>query len=277
MSTPPASWRSRCSPANHLSAVTRRCRWPTSTCIPMSRGRPTGALGTPDALDDLIFAATRRDPAQRPRDASAFLAALVGIRSQLGLQRVPVPVPASATGPHRGACAAGLCTAGRRPAGRSRRHPDARRRRRPGLGGRPTAIRPQARPNRPARRPRSPTVALRQLQASPLADRDPGGAAARVGRGRRWLVAGRPMGGHPGRRRPVPGAGRNPGPGRRTGPAGDRRAPQRGRGREGGPVRPGRRHRTAARLEVDAAGVQRPAGGAGHRCPAPTGRPPPPR
>jgi serine/threonine-protein kinase len=51
------------------------------------------ALGTPDALDDLIFAATRRDPAQRPRDASAFLAALVGIRSQLGLQRVQVPVP----------------------------------------------------------------------------------------------------------------------------------------------------------------------------------------
>ena len=51
------------------------------------------ALGTPDALDDLIFAATRRDPAQRPRDASAFLAALVGIRAQLGMQRVQVPVP----------------------------------------------------------------------------------------------------------------------------------------------------------------------------------------
>jgi len=51
------------------------------------------AIGTPDALDDLIVAATRRDPAARPRDASAFLAALVGIRSQLGLRRVPVPVP----------------------------------------------------------------------------------------------------------------------------------------------------------------------------------------
>jgi len=51
------------------------------------------AIGTPSALDDLIVAATRRDPAARPRDASAFLSALVGIRSQLGLRRVPVPVP----------------------------------------------------------------------------------------------------------------------------------------------------------------------------------------
>ena len=56
--------------------------------------RPSdNAPGTPEALDELIVAATRRDPAQRPRDASAFLAALVGIRSQLGLARVPVPVP----------------------------------------------------------------------------------------------------------------------------------------------------------------------------------------
>ncbi len=51
------------------------------------------ALGTPEALDELIVAATRRDPGARPRDASAFLAALVGVRSQLGLSRVPVPVP----------------------------------------------------------------------------------------------------------------------------------------------------------------------------------------
>ncbi|HEY4990579.1 MAG TPA: protein kinase, partial [Nakamurella sp.] len=51
------------------------------------------APGTPEALDDLIVAATRRDPAARPRDASAFLAALVGIRAHLGLRRVPVPVP----------------------------------------------------------------------------------------------------------------------------------------------------------------------------------------
>src|SRR6478735_840559 len=51
------------------------------------------APGTPEALDDLIVAATRRDPDARPRDASAFLAALIGVRSQLGLRRVPVPVP----------------------------------------------------------------------------------------------------------------------------------------------------------------------------------------
>ena len=51
------------------------------------------APGTPEALDDLIVAATRRDPAARPRDANAFLTALAGIRSQLGLRRVAVPVP----------------------------------------------------------------------------------------------------------------------------------------------------------------------------------------
>lgn len=55
---------------------------------------PSGnAPGTPQALDELIVAATRRDPAARPRDASAFLAALVAVRNQLGLRRVPVPVP----------------------------------------------------------------------------------------------------------------------------------------------------------------------------------------
>ncbi|MEP6562909.1 MAG: PASTA domain-containing protein, partial [Nakamurella sp.] len=58
--------------------------------VPAPSGR---AIGTPDALDDLIVAATSRDPADRPRDASAFLTELVGIRSQLGLRRVPVPVP----------------------------------------------------------------------------------------------------------------------------------------------------------------------------------------
>ena len=51
------------------------------------------APGTPEALDQLIVAATRRDPLLRPRDASAFLDAMVGIRAQLGLARVPVPIP----------------------------------------------------------------------------------------------------------------------------------------------------------------------------------------
>ncbi len=53
----------------------------------------TGAPGVPEALEDLILAATRRDPLARPRDASAFLSALVGVRARLGLRRVPVPVP----------------------------------------------------------------------------------------------------------------------------------------------------------------------------------------
>jgi serine/threonine-protein kinase len=60
------------------------------TDVPRCSGN---APGTPEALDDLIMAATGRDPAARPRDANAFLAALAGIRSQLGLRRVPVPVP----------------------------------------------------------------------------------------------------------------------------------------------------------------------------------------
>lgn len=53
------------------------------------------APGVPLELDDLILAATRRDPMARPRDAGAFLAALVALRARLGLARVPVPVPRS--------------------------------------------------------------------------------------------------------------------------------------------------------------------------------------
>ena len=54
------------------------------------------APGVPLELDDLILAATRRDPMARPRDAGAFLAALVALRARLGLARVPVPVPRAA-------------------------------------------------------------------------------------------------------------------------------------------------------------------------------------
>ncbi len=56
---------------------------------PVSLRRP----GTPEALDRLVVAATRRDPAARPRDASAFLADLMGVSAQLGVPRVHVPVP----------------------------------------------------------------------------------------------------------------------------------------------------------------------------------------
>jgi serine/threonine-protein kinase len=49
--------------------------------------------GVPGALDDLIVAATARDPDDRPRDAAAFLAELRDIRSTLALPAVAVPVP----------------------------------------------------------------------------------------------------------------------------------------------------------------------------------------
>jgi serine/threonine-protein kinase len=57
------------------------------------------APGVPVELDDLILAATRRDPMARPRDAGAFLAALVALRARLGLARVPVPIPRAAGSP----------------------------------------------------------------------------------------------------------------------------------------------------------------------------------
>lgn len=55
------------------------------------------APGVPLELDDLILAATRRDPFARPRDAAAFLAALVALRARLGLARAVVPVPRAAS------------------------------------------------------------------------------------------------------------------------------------------------------------------------------------
>jgi serine/threonine-protein kinase len=57
----------------------------------------TGAA-VPTPLDNLIVRATRRDPAARPPDAAAFLRALQALRSDLGIDRVPVPVPAVAAG-----------------------------------------------------------------------------------------------------------------------------------------------------------------------------------
>ena len=47
----------------------------------------------PTRLDELVVGATRRDPALRPEDASAFLLALRGVRSELGIRGVSVPVP----------------------------------------------------------------------------------------------------------------------------------------------------------------------------------------
>ena len=57
-----------------------------------------GTVGAvlPAALDDLVVRATRRDPAARPADASAFLFALHQVRAELGIGPVPVPLPAAA-------------------------------------------------------------------------------------------------------------------------------------------------------------------------------------
>ncbi|MGH3751214.1 MAG: Stk1 family PASTA domain-containing Ser/Thr kinase [Pseudonocardiaceae bacterium] len=56
----------------------------------------TAGAAVPAALDDLVVRATRRDPAARPPDASAFLRALRTVRTGLGIRPVPVPVPAIA-------------------------------------------------------------------------------------------------------------------------------------------------------------------------------------
>lgn len=56
----------------------------------------TAGAVVPAALDELIVRATRRDPAARPPDAAAFLHTLQTLRADLGIDRVPVPVPAAA-------------------------------------------------------------------------------------------------------------------------------------------------------------------------------------
>ena len=57
----------------------------------------TARADVPAPLDDLIVQATRRDPAVRPPDASAFLRSLQAVRIGLGINRVAVPVPTSAS------------------------------------------------------------------------------------------------------------------------------------------------------------------------------------
>ncbi|MGB6163108.1 MAG: Stk1 family PASTA domain-containing Ser/Thr kinase [Pseudonocardiaceae bacterium] len=55
----------------------------------------TAGVAVPAELDDLIVRATRRDPAARPPNAAAFLSALHDVRTDLGIDRVPVPVPSA--------------------------------------------------------------------------------------------------------------------------------------------------------------------------------------
>ena len=55
---------------------------------------PSGAVpDIPVELDDLVLRATRRDPMARPANAAEFLAELSRLRSVLGIEPVPVPVP----------------------------------------------------------------------------------------------------------------------------------------------------------------------------------------
>jgi serine/threonine-protein kinase len=54
----------------------------------------TLAPGIPAELDRLVVRATRRDPAQRPADAAAFLAEAEQVRLSLGMSKMSVPAPA---------------------------------------------------------------------------------------------------------------------------------------------------------------------------------------
>nr|WP_204332606.1 Stk1 family PASTA domain-containing Ser/Thr kinase [Geodermatophilus sabuli] len=55
--------------------------------------------GIPWQVDELVARTTRRDPAVRPLDAGAFLADLEDVRTDLGVDRVPVPTGRSTAGP----------------------------------------------------------------------------------------------------------------------------------------------------------------------------------
>ncbi|WP_347060246.1 Stk1 family PASTA domain-containing Ser/Thr kinase [Blastococcus sp. HT6-30] len=55
--------------------------------------------GLPWQVDELVARTTRRDPAGRPLDAGAFLAELADVRTDLGVEPVPVPTGQSSAGP----------------------------------------------------------------------------------------------------------------------------------------------------------------------------------
>jgi eukaryotic-like serine/threonine-protein kinase len=57
------------------------------------------APGVPWQFDELVARTTRRDPGVRPLDAGAFLAELADLRTDLGIERVPVPTGRSTAGP----------------------------------------------------------------------------------------------------------------------------------------------------------------------------------
>jgi eukaryotic-like serine/threonine-protein kinase len=55
--------------------------------------------GVPWQVDELVARTTRRDPGARPLDAGAFLAELADLRTDLRIERVPVPTGRSTAGP----------------------------------------------------------------------------------------------------------------------------------------------------------------------------------
>src|SRR4051795_4569425 len=55
--------------------------------------------GIPWQVDELVARTTRRDPGVRPLDAGAFLAELSDLRTDLGIEPVPVPTGRSTAGP----------------------------------------------------------------------------------------------------------------------------------------------------------------------------------
>src|SRR4051794_36868716 len=102
--------------------------------------------GIPWQVDELVARVTRRDPAARPIDAGAFLAELSDLRSDLDIERVPVPTGRSTAGPDT------LRPINRpHPGLRARAGPQGAQPRRPGplAADHPPAPAPLAAPQRP--------------------------------------------------------------------------------------------------------------------------------
>ena len=243
-----------------------------------------GAPGVPEALEDLILAATRRDPLARPRDAAAFLSAVVGVRARLGLRRVPVPVPhrdPTGAGPRRPAV-----PDGRPMVGAAERHrPAAGQARRTGVGGgdalaattvRPAGTRGRTFDGRPAGRPERHEGGAGDTSGHPAAGAAGGAAVGSAGwccswccccslppqrsAAGGWAAAGSPT------RLTLVGLSRTAAENRSGPPAWCRRCSEASdNAARAGTVarrRPGARHQAAARLARSAGGVDRSADGA---------------
>ena len=212
---------------NPMSVAYQHVHSDVPRCSGNAPGTPGGA-GRPDR---------RRHPARSGRPAAGRL----GVPGGAG--RDPVAAGAAPGSGARLRTAAGLARPVRGPVFAASAYPAPADGPGPGgtrvlAGGPVTTVPPVVGGSHPAEQPRAPpprpmpTGALPHHRAAPAAaapldDRDPGGAAARPGRGRRRLVAGRPLGGDAGRGRTRPGGRGDPHPGCRAGAAGDHGTPQR--------------------------------------------------